>query len=181
MNTVVRIAVTRLCMLGDWVRGMDTARRVLRSEARVSTHLAGRVSEQAEADGECNDGYNQEDQRAALDPYKHPPRHAMPRRATVDVLSIDVERFTPFGTHYMACFHVSPSKLLTAEAMLNTREQNQNALTPLLRALSVVWKENCSVVAVTAEKKVATVVRFRRLEAACFWWKRMVGIPAQRS
>jgi hypothetical protein len=32
-------------------------------------------------------------------------------------------------THYMACFHVNPSKLFTEAAMLNTMEANQRALT----------------------------------------------------
>ena len=35
----------------------------------------------------------------------------------------------------------------------------------------------CNVVAVTAEKKVATVDRLRRLVAPCFWANRIVGTP----
>lgn len=34
------------------------------------------------------------------------------------------------GDRYIACFQESPSKLLTAAAMLNTSEENQNAFTP---------------------------------------------------
>jgi len=40
--------------------------------------------------------------------------------------------------------------LLTAEAILRTKELNQNALTVFASALLVSSNENCSVVAVTA-------------------------------
>lgn len=62
----------------------------------------------------------------------------------------------------MACFQVTPSRLLTAAPILNTREVNQNELTALARVLSVISKENCIVVAVTALKNVATVLRFNK-------------------
>lgn len=39
---------------------------------------------------------------------------------------------------------------------------NQNVLTALARGVSVVSNENCMVVAVTAEKKVATVLRLSK-------------------
>jgi hypothetical protein len=32
-------------------------------------------------------------------------------------------------TYYIACFHVSPSRLFTAEPMLKTRDANQKQLT----------------------------------------------------
>jgi len=73
---------------------------------------------------------------------------------------------------------VSPSKLLTAAAMLKTIEANQKQLTASeTRSLGGSWYENCNVVAVTAEKKVATVERLRRLFAPCSWANRMVGTP----
>lgn len=63
-------------------------------------------------------------------------------------------------TYYMACFQVSPTKLLTAAAMLKTRDANQKLLTASrARPPGSRLKENCKVVAVTAEKKVATVDR----------------------
>ena len=65
-------------------------------------------------------------------------------------------------THYMACFHVTPSKLLTADAILKTSERNQNEFTASASGLPTMSKENCMVVAVTAEKNVATVLRLRR-------------------
>ena len=68
----------------------------------------------------------------------------------------------------MACFHVTPSRLLTAAPIENTSEMNQNPFTLLASKVSVWSKENCMVVAVTAEKKVATVDKLRRLFAACF-------------
>ena len=80
-------------------------------------------------------------------------------------------------TYYIACFQVRPSRLFTAAAMLKTREANQKQLTASDRLLWDRLKENCIVVAVTAEKKVATVERFRRLVAPCFWAKRIVGTP----
>ena len=63
-------------------------------------------------------------------------------------------------TYYMACFQVSPRRLFTADAILNTNEMNQNKLTASDSWFSTWSKENCNIVAVTAEKKVATVLRF---------------------
>jgi hypothetical protein len=85
----------------------------------------------------------------------------------------------PYGqdTHYIACFQVSPSREFTAEAMLKTRLANQNAFTALASAECVSSKENCIVVAVTAEKKVATVDKFCKLAAPCFCPNRIVGTP----
>lgn len=80
----------------------------------------------------------------------------------------------------MACFHVKPRRLLTAAAMLNTIEVNQKALTASSIGVLWLWKVYCSVVAVTAEKNVATVDRFRRLAAPCSCANRIVGTPALR-
>ena len=52
--------------------------------------------------------------------------------------------------------------------MLNTNEVNQNEFTAFANGLSVISKENCLVVAVTAEKNVATVLRLSRFWLACF-------------
>ena len=65
-------------------------------------------------------------------------------------------------TYYIACFQVTPSKLFTAAPMLNTSEMNQNEFTASASGLPTMSKENCMVVAVTAEKNVATVLRLRR-------------------
>ncbi len=46
------------------------------------------------------------------------------------------------------------SRLLTTDAMLNTNEQNQKLLTVTCKVVFASLKENCSVVAVTAEKNV---------------------------
>lgn len=81
-------------------------------------------------------------------------------------------------THYMACFQVNPSRLLTAAAMLNTKEANQKLLTAADRgSLGSSSYENCMVVAVTAEKKVAMVERLSRFVEPCFCAKRIVGTP----
>jgi hypothetical protein len=77
----------------------------------------------------------------------------------------------------MVCFHVKPRRLLTAAAMLNTIEVNQKALTASSRGVLWLSKVYCKVLAVTAEKNVATVVRLRRLAAPCSCAKRMVGTP----
>ena len=63
-------------------------------------------------------------------------------------------------TYYMACFQVSPRRLFTADAILNTNEMNQNKFTASDSWVPTWSKENCNVVAVTAEKNVATVLRF---------------------
>lgn len=62
--------------------------------------------------------------------------------------------------------------------ILNTNEVNQNALTAFAAVLLVSSNENCRVVAVTAEKNVATVDRFSKLAAPCFCANRIVGTPA---
>ena len=102
----------------------------------------------------------------------------MPRRTAAHWLATSLDSVTKsFVTHYIACFHVSPSRLLTAAPMLKTNDVNQKVLTALATVVSVFSKENCIVVAVTAEKNVATVDRFRRFAAPCFWANRMVGTP----
>jgi hypothetical protein len=54
---------------------------------------------------------------------------------------------------------------------------NQNALTAFAAALVVSLNENCKLVAVTEEKKVAMVDRLRRFSAACVCANRIVGTP----
>ena len=61
--------------------------------------------------------------------------------------------------------------------ILNTRDVNQNALTAFAAALLVSLKENCRLVAVTEEKKVAMVDRLSRLSAPCSCANRIVGTP----
>lgn len=50
--------------------------------------------------------------------------------------------------------------------MLKTNDVNQNPLTEFSSGVSILSKENCNVVAVTAEKNVATVDRLSRFAAA---------------
>jgi hypothetical protein len=60
----------------------------------------------------------------------------------------------------MALLHINAKELLSALAILKTKELNQNALTTW-NTLSVFWSLMVYwiVVAVTAEKKVAIVAR----------------------
>ena len=53
--------------------------------------------------------------------------------------------------------------------MLKTRDVNQNALTAFAAALLVSPYENCKLVAVTEEKKVAMADRLSKLSVLCFW------------
>ena len=55
------------------------------------------------------------------------------------------------------------SKLCTAAAVLKINEVKKNVFVATVRALSseLSWKEICRVAEVTAEKKVAIVVRVR--------------------
>jgi len=62
--------------------------------------------------------------------------------------------------------------------MLNTIEVNQKALTASSSGVLWLSKVYCNVVAVTAEKNVATVDKLRRLAAPCSCANRMVGTPA---
>jgi len=57
-------------------------------------------------------------------------------------------------------------------------EVNQKPLTLSDSGVPFMSNEYCNVVAVTAEKKVATVERLSKLFAPCFCAKRMVGTPA---
>lgn len=67
-------------------------------------------------------------------------------------------------THIEDLLHVKAIKLLTPDDMLKTSDKNQKRLTTPLKELdntaSVSAYVNCSVVAVTLEKKVAIVVKF---------------------
>lgn len=54
---------------------------------------------------------------------------------------------------------------------------NQNPFTLLLSAESVFVYENCIIVAVTAEQKVASVDRFNRLVVVCFCCDWIIGTP----
>jgi hypothetical protein len=64
--------------------------------------------------------------------------------------------------------------------MLNTIEANQRELTESVTRLRGKLYENCIVVAVTAEKKVATVDRLSKLFTPCSWANRIVGTPGHR-
>ena len=88
--------------------------------------------------------------------------------------------FNESKTHYIACFHVSPRRLLTAAPILKTKEANQKQLTEFAIGVRPNPYENCIVVAVTAEKKVATVERLSRLFAPCSCTNRIVGTPCGR-
>ena len=101
----------------------------------------------------------------------------MSRRATTGKISQPKPVADEVNTYYIACFHVTPSKLFTAAPILNTNEVNQNEFTASASGLPVMSNENCIVVAVTAEKKVATVLRLRRFWLACFCANRIVGTP----
>jgi len=61
--------------------------------------------------------------------------------------------------------------------ILNTSDVNQNALTILAAGLWVSLNENCILVAVTEEKKVATVERLSKFCAPCVCANRIVGTP----
>ena len=67
----------------------------------------------------------------------------------------------------MARFQVIPRRLFTAAPMLRTSEINQKQFTAFARTPSVMLNENCMVVAVTALKNVATVLKLRRFWLAC--------------
>lgn len=82
-------------------------------------------------------------------------------------LAQDMKRRSKRIAYYMACFHVSPRRLFTDAAMLNTNEANQKAFTESASTVPVLEDENCKVDAVTAEKNVATVDKLNRLVAAC--------------
>ena len=68
----------------------------------------------------------------------------------------------------MACFQVRPSRLLTAAAILKTRDVNQKPFTAFATDDWRDAKEYCKQVAVTAEKNVAIVERLSKFIAPCF-------------
>ena len=61
--------------------------------------------------------------------------------------------------------------------MLRTSDENHNALTAFAAGLLVSLNENCKLVAVTEEKKVAMVSRFVGFSAARDCADRMMGMP----
>lgn len=82
-------------------------------------------------------------------------------------------------TYKIAWVHVSASRLLIAELMLKTKEMNQKALTAFASLPVFTVYENWNIVAVTPEKKVATVARSSKPFAECFCDEDIVGIPAK--
>lgn len=62
------------------------------------------------------------------------------------------------NTHICDFLQVMLRMLLTPEEILKTRDKNQTRFTALPNRLFVFSYENCSVAAVTLEKKVAIVV-----------------------
>ena len=72
--------------------------------------------------------------------------------------------------------HDIPNILLIAEETLKTNDRNQKKLTTLPNMVSEFGSENCRVVAVTLEKKVAMVVILTyRMVALSFSSARKVG------
>lgn len=61
--------------------------------------------------------------------------------------------------------------------MLKTIDVNQNAFTAFAATLPVSPYENCKLVEVTEEKKVAMAVRLSKLSVLCFCENWMVGTP----
>lgn len=61
--------------------------------------------------------------------------------------------------------------------MLKTSDVNQNALTAFAAVLLVSLNENCKLVAVTEEKKVAMVDKLSRFSAPCVCANLIVGTP----
>ena len=61
--------------------------------------------------------------------------------------------------------------------ILRTRDENQNALTAFATGLLVSLTENCKLVAVTEEKKVAMVNKLVGFSAARDCAERIVGTP----
>lgn len=70
------------------------------------------------------------------------------------------------GTYIADFRHVIPKRLLIADETLKIKDKNQKKLTALSRFVPVWAKENWSVVAVMAEKNVATVVMLRYFNVA---------------
>lgn len=70
------------------------------------------------------------------------------------------------GTYIADFRHVIPKRLLIADETLKIKDKNQKKLTALSRFVPVWANENWSVVAVMAEKNVATVVMLRYFNVA---------------
>lgn len=81
----------------------------------------------------------------------------------------------------MALLHMSPRTLLTMHDRLKTSETNKNVLTASCKPVPAESMVVCSIVAVTDERNVATVIIVRRYAMAICWSARMVGIPGSIS
>lgn len=95
------------------------------------------------------------------------------------LIQIDWNNLECIGNHAYktACLQVMANRLLTAEPMLSARDANQSEFAAILTGVPLSPTENCSVVAATPAKNVATVAAFRRIVAERFWDVLMQGIP----
>jgi hypothetical protein len=80
-------------------------------------------------------------------------------------------------THYVVRLQATARRLVSAAPILRTREQNQNVFTVERIGVKRWGIEICSTVAVTAEKNVATVARFKILSESRLCSYCIAGIP----
>jgi len=107
---------------------------------KVRMNLSRGIREETKSHGKACDRHDKEYQWRSFDPDEDPPRHAVTRRSTAQLVSgsefgMDVNE----TTYYIACFHVNPKRLFTAAAILKTREANQKQLTEMARFSSPSW------------------------------------------
>ena len=152
-NAVVRAMVTGFC------ESAHDESESMRGATKANAYLAGREDEKHEAEGETGNGDDEEKEWGALEPDEHPPGDMRDRRSAGSLL--DITTLSQKGrADCIDCFHVTVRRPFTPAPMLSTSEVNQKELTARSRLVSFSPNENWSVVAVTPEKKVATVTRF---------------------
>ena len=74
------------------------------------------------------------------------------------VAKVNMHIISNNGSYIDDLLHVMPSKLLIPDETLKINDRNQKKLTTLPNGVFESGSENCRVVAVTLEKKVAIVV-----------------------
>ena len=151
------------CIRSNWhITGLIRVNERDISDRSFCTNLGRQIRKQVQTYYKCQCCDDQEDHRSFI----KPQLDQMGRfRTIISFLALSASMFCPdtnYQTHILDFRHVIPSRLLTPDEILNTRDMNQNKFTTSHTVLpGFMVKDVWRAVAVTLEKNVAIVVMLR--------------------
>lgn len=108
---------------------------------------------------------------------KHATENVRKTRGDVWYQNVMNQGIWEIGRRSAWWIHVKPRTLLTAAAMLKTKDMNQNPLTVLSNLVALLWKDVCKAAPDTPLNSVAMVDMFARFFDPCFWAESIAGMP----